>query len=593
MTFVAQPFEQIADDLLTELTGGVSREEHRYIGAGETYGVASPDVIPESISVSGQVGASFIRFDRDIDYALDFSSGTIKWKDGGGARRPDDRTYFYVNYYRSETPRRLTDRNPGSVTHLLATAFAREFAVLQKQMSFIYESAFVDLATGTSLDHVAALLGITRKDARFAVGEVAFVRDTPAPGDITVPAGTVVATEKGENFETVERRTLSRGQLAVSASIRAMVEGAAGRVGARTIKIINRPIFGIDGVVNREATAFATEKESDEALRRRIRGALERAGKASLEAIKLALLEQVPGLNDTNVQVVERQDASGLVEVKFGLGDAVDSELVRRVDEAILSARAAGIRVTHNLPRPGGVAASQTGLTLIAEGARPPVRLPAEIVARSATGVLDLQVAVLVRLLDPALSAAQKDAVETDVRSRVTGYFESLPMGAPVIHSKLLGTVIGHDAIADAIVRLGPAGASEPDIEANLDTEDRKARVAAPSIAVSLMAEPVTIDVLVLLLPGAPPTAAADVDNVRRALEVLSASGSRLLTVQDIQAATAQALPSVKLAESDPVAVNATYGDTGRQLVNAERIELAEHHVARWRNVMIQTEDGV
>jgi uncharacterized phage protein gp47/JayE len=593
MTFVAQPFEQIADDLLTELTGGVAREEHQFIGLAETYSVASPDVMPESISVSGQVGPSFIRFDRDIDYALDFSSGTIKWKDGGGARHPDDRTYFYINYYRAETPRRLTDRNPGSVTFLLATAFAREFAVLQKQMSFIYESAFVDLATGSSLDHVAALLGITRKDARFAVGEVVFVRDTPAPGDITIPAGTVVATERGEAFETVERRTLSRGQLAISASIRAIVEGAAGRVDARSIKIINRPIFGIDGVVNREATAFATDKESDEALRRRIRGALERAGKASLEAIKLALLEQVPGLNDTNVQVVERQDASGLVEVKFGLGDAVDSELVRRVDDAILSARAAGIRVTHNLPRPGGVPSSQTGFTLIAEGARPPVRLAVEIVERSAAGVLDLQVAVLVRLLDPALSAAQKDAVENDVRARVRGYFESLPMGAAVIHSKLLGAVIGHDAIADAIVRLGPAGASPPDIEANLDTEERKARVASASIAVSLMAEPVTIDVLVMLTAGAPPAAAGDVDAVRRALEALSAGGSRLLTIQDVQAAAQQALPSIQLADADPIVLNAAYSDTGRQLVNAERVELAEHHVARWRNVTLQAEDAV
>ncbi|MGQ0641890.1 MAG: baseplate J/gp47 family protein [Gemmatimonadaceae bacterium] len=592
MTFVAQPFEQIAYDLLTELTGGVAREEHQFIGSGETYGVASPDVIPESISVSGQVGTNFVRFDRDIDYALDFSSGTIKWKDGGSARHPDERSYFYMNYYRSETPRRLTDRNPGSVTFLLATAFAREFAVLQKQMAFIYESAFVDLATGMSLDHVAALLGITRKDARFAVGEVVFVRDTPAPGDISIAAGTVVATERGETFETVERRTLSRGQLAVSASIRAMVEGTAGRVDARTIKIINRPIFGIDGVVNREATAFATEKESDEALRRRIRGALERAGKASLEAIKLALLEQVPGLNDTNVQVVERQDAAGLVDVKFGLGDAVDSELVRRVDEAILSARAAGIRVTHNLPRPGGVSASQPGLTLIAEGARPPLRLAPEVVARSATGVLDLQVAVLVRLLDPALSAAQKDAVESEVRSRVTGYFEALPMGAPVIHSKLLGAVIGHDAIADAIVRLGAAGATAPEIEANLDTDGRKARVAAASVAVSLMAEPVMIDVLVRLAAGTPPAAAADVDALRLALEVISTAGARLLAVQDVQTAASAALATRQLAANEPVVLNATYADTGRQLVNAERIELAEHHVARWRNVTVQGEDA-
>ena len=36
--------------------------------------------------------------------------------------------------------------SPGSVTRILAEAFAREFAVLHKQMETIYGSAFVDLA---------------------------------------------------------------------------------------------------------------------------------------------------------------------------------------------------------------------------------------------------------------------------------------------------------------------------------------------------------------------------------------------------------------------------------------------------------------
>jgi len=589
VTFVPQPFEQIADDLLTGLTGGVTREEHQFIGIEESYGVASPDVIPESIGVSGQIGATYVRFDRDIDYTLDFTNGTIRFKDGGGARHPDDRSYFYLSYYRSETPKKLTDRNPGSVTFLLANAFAREVAVLQKQMAFIYDSAYVESATGTSLEHVAALLGITRKDARFAVGEVLFLRDTPAPGDISIPAGTVVATERGETFETIDRRTLSRGQLSVTAAIRATIEGTPGKVDARSITLITRPIFGITGVVNPEATGFSTDKETDEALRRRIRGALERAGKASLEAIKLALLEQVPGLNDTNVQVVERTDVAGLVDVKIGLGDQIDEMLVQRVETAIRSARAAGIRVTHNLPRKGASASSRGDVVLIAEGARPPVRLEPEVVARNATGVLELQVAVLVRLLDPALSAAQKDTVEEDVRARVRAYFESLPMGAPVIHSKVVAAVVAHESIADAIVKLGAAGTLAPSIESNLDTEGRKARVATASVAVALMAEPVTVDVVVVLDSRQAPPTAAQTDIARRALEQLSATGTRTITRSAMVAALTAALqPAVTLAASDSVIVNATYGDTGRQLVNADRIDLEEHHVVEWRMITLQ-----
>lgn len=153
-------------------------------------------------------------FEGGIDYDYRADEGVIVWKERG--RLPDDHSFFYVNYYLHEGRRRLTDRNPGSVTTTLAEAFAREFAVLHKQMEMIYQSAFVDLASGTSLDHVAALLAVNRKDARFAGGEVLFKRSTPAEGDITIAAGTLVSTDQGQNFETTDKRTLRRGQLSVA-----------------------------------------------------------------------------------------------------------------------------------------------------------------------------------------------------------------------------------------------------------------------------------------------------------------------------------------------------------------------------------------
>src|SRR5262249_12415470 len=199
---------------------------------------------------------AFAVFERDIDYTYDSGTNAIRWKQGGS--QPDDRSFFYVGYYPQEAQRRLTDRNPGSVTTTLAEAFSRELAVLHRQMQGIYESGFVDLARGSALDHVVALLCLTRKNARFASGEVLFKRSSPAPGDIAIPAGTVVSTDRGQNFETTDKRTLRRGQLAVTVQIRAQVEGSAGKVDAGAIKNINRPIFGIDSVTNEAATFFAT-----------------------------------------------------------------------------------------------------------------------------------------------------------------------------------------------------------------------------------------------------------------------------------------------------------------------------------------------
>ena len=53
----------------------------------------------------------------------------------------------------------LNDRNPGSVTRLLAESFAREFAVLSRQLESVYQAGFLSTATGRDLDQVVALVG--------------------------------------------------------------------------------------------------------------------------------------------------------------------------------------------------------------------------------------------------------------------------------------------------------------------------------------------------------------------------------------------------------------------------------------------------
>jgi uncharacterized phage protein gp47/JayE len=459
MTFVAQNYERFADDLLTALTGGVIREEHRFTGIEESYSLSSPGAIAATVKVFGQRNDSFALFEGGIDCDYKTEEEVIAWKEKG--RLPDDRSYFYVNYYLQEGRRRLTDRNPGSVTATLAEAFAREFAVLHKQMEMIYQSAFVGLATGTSLDHVAALLAIDRKDAKFAGGEALFKRNTPAEGDITIPVGTLVSTDQGlnsgppQNFETTDKRTLRRGQLSVVVPIRAQAEGSAGRVEAGTIKNINRPIFGIESVINEAPTFFATGKETDEELRRRIKGTLERAGKSTLNAIKFSLIEEISGINEGNVQVSETSEP-GKVEVKFGLGGGVKPEMVRRIEGTIFNSRAAGVRVTHNLPtssQPTTVRPAESSVTRGKSQAA--VQAPEELLKTMPEGVLDLRIEVLLRLVEPNLSASQKESIEDEVRTRVVDYIESLPMGADLIYNKLLRLVVESEEILDAILFVG------------------------------------------------------------------------------------------------------------------------------------------
>lgn len=621
MTFVAQPYEQFVDDLLTSLTGGQSREEHRYVGREESYSLAAPDPIPSSIRVFGQYQQAFVTFERGVDYTFVPDDSAIEWREEG--RQPDDRSYFYVNYYLQESSPRLTDRNPGAVVTTVGEAFSRQYAVLHKQMELIYRSAYVDFATGTSLDHLAALLGLARKDARFAGGEVLFKRNTPAPADITIPAGTIVSTEQGQNFETVSRRTLRRGQLSIAVAVHAQIEGPPGQVEAGTIRNINRPIFGIEAVVNEEPTFFAQEKESDEAFRQRIKGTLERAGRATVAALKQALVNDVAEVNEGNVQVLENPEAAGVVDVRFGLSAAADADLVQRIEAAIFAARPVGVRVNHNLPSrslapsEASAAARQPrsrdeALASLADTrGRAPVPLSPSELTPMPKDLLELGVNVFLYLVDPNMAAAQKAQLADRVRSDVVDYIESLPMGADVVYNKLLARVVHGPEIADADLLVGPRQAQQPAAfyRANLQAAGRKSTVDPADVYVGLMEEAVHVDVVIQLKPTGGQlgqTVSQDLNAALRQVvaEVLAnpascggdAGQQKCLNRQGVQNAVQRVIDETsafQMSDESPLTLNAEYEETGRLLNRTEEVVLELHQVARLREFTVNVREVV
>jgi uncharacterized phage protein gp47/JayE len=595
MTFVAEPYEQFADDIMTALTGGVVREQHRYTGPEAVYSLTTPDAIPASLKVVGVRAEQFRVFEMGIDYDYRGVEEAIAWRSAGAV--PDDGSYFYINYYPRDAQRRLTDRNPGSVVSVLSSAFGRTAAVLSKQIELVYRSGFLDLAEGASVDHIAALLGLERKDARFSSGEVLFKRSTPAPADIAIPAGTLVSTRLGVTFETSEKRTLRRGQLAVTAPVRAQPQGKAGQVGKDEIVIVNRPIFGVDVVTNEAPTVFAAGKESDDEFRRRIRSTLDRAGKSTLDAIKYTLVEELPEVTEANIQVTESGEMRGLVEVKLGVDASAAPDLAQRVEAAILASRPAGVRVTHNIPSSSAAtAADRQGITraqAVADfraSGDPPgtIELPADVLAKMPDGALELRVEVLIRLTQRNLTAGEKDQIEDEVRATVMRYVEALPMGVPLIHTKLLGQIVAPDPIADAALLVG-ARLDGPwtGYAGNLSTRDRKARVDIYSVFVGLMDEQVWIDLRVRLDGERAPAGAESA--VREAAARHLAQAKEKLVLADLRAAIAAAAKGLgaQLAAGDAVVMGAEFEETGRLLAAATEVLIGEHEVLVLRNLVL------
>ncbi|MCK4790716.1 MAG: baseplate J/gp47 family protein [Desulfobacteraceae bacterium] len=623
MTFVAQPYEQIADDILTALTGGTMREEHKFVQTEESYSLASPGARENSIKITGQRKDAFVLFEKGIDYDYDTQEEFIKWKDGG--RWPDDQTFFYVNYYLKEGRRRLTDRNPGSVTATLAEAFAREFAVLNKQMEIIYKSAFVDLANGPSLEHVAALLGISRKDARFASGECLFKRSTPAPGDITIPAGTLVSTADGQNFETTIKRTLRKGQLSVVSSIRAQVEGPVGRVKANDIKNINRPIFGVESVTNEKETFFAAEKETDEELRRRIKGTLERAGKSTVDAIKFGLIENIPEITEANIQVADRPGARGIVDVKLGLIPDDKPDLVHSIEESIERYRPAGVRVVHNLStrtkseseeqaeaeQPTVIQDERKAARTLNRTKHKPDNIPPEDLNEMPDNVLKLGAEIYLKLNEENLSVLQKEGIQDAARDRVMEYVENLPMGSDVIYNKLLGFIVQPDEIVDASLRLfivSGKARKEQSPYANLATNGRKATILACDIVGGLMEETVLINILIQVEKDKDPDENQNEEKMQITKELIDRMEASIETaineifaddeINNIQKADLEeaikgeiSQMGFHLTETNPVALNAEYEETGLLLNNTDNISLEEYQVPKLSNIKVEIKE--
>ncbi len=354
MSFRAEPFGVFVDDLVSSLTGGVTREVFRFVPELAPYRLAGADeLLADTVRVHGLCADAHTRFRNGIDF--DVTDGVVVFR-APPTLTPDLGSWFYASYERvpdPQAPPRLTDRNPGSVLRTLAESFAREYAVLSRQLEQVYDAAFIETAGGRDLDQLVALVGVERRTQLFASGEVVFSRSTPAPGEITIEEGTRISTSDvpGVTVTTTETRTVRTGSLSVTVPVRAEVPGADGVAAAGTLTVIHRPILGITSVTNPEPTSFGGDSETDDALRRRARRALDVAAGGTTGAI-VGALASVDGIRDQDVRVVEDHIGfPGVLKVTVAVPD-LDEAHTRQAIDRLEAVRPAGVRVLHNLVLP-------------------------------------------------------------------------------------------------------------------------------------------------------------------------------------------------------------------------------------------------
>lgn len=171
MAFARKSYSEITETVLSQITKGIVNEKHDYVINRTKYRLEQPKVL-DIVKIDGTLKNSPIIFRKNIDYKL--IGNMVEWLAPG--EKPDDHTSFFVNY-KLDAPQLITDINPGSVVRTIVESLALEVDFLYAQMNQIYNSGFIDTATGKSLDLMVSILGIIRKMPGFASGEVTFGRN--------------------------------------------------------------------------------------------------------------------------------------------------------------------------------------------------------------------------------------------------------------------------------------------------------------------------------------------------------------------------------------------------------------------------------
>lgn len=503
MSYAAEPYAQFVDDLLLALTGGVIRQQFRFLPELEPFRLTDPDpIVPGTVQVFGIADGTYRRFLVNTDYVLG-SDSTIQWKKRDDGTRaadaiwPDEGTTFYVNFEslsQAGAAPPLTDRNPGSVTRLLAESFAREFAVVSRQLEEVYRAGFIPTAGGRDLDQLAMLVGVTRRSVAFAAGTVVFARSTPSPADIFIPAGTKLSTTQPPLvvFETLEAETLRRGNLSVEVPVQAMLSGPSGVVPANAIGVIHRPILGVETVANSTATSFGGSAEDDEAVRRRASRALEGAGLATTGALTAALTT-IPGLREKDIQVAEDPLAHpGVVKLNVALPkmeDAQRTTVVKQAIDLIEKTRPVGIRILHNIDAPVPVGPASPRKPLL------PAVPPA--VGTVTPGNLFMKVDVNVQLAPTTLSLApqQRNDLQARGEKAVVDFLTDAGIGEVLIYNRLVARLMEIEGVLDVTLEMYPQDHPEQPRDQNVMAGNAAVRPTQGTIVVELGGALVVLDV--------------------------------------------------------------------------------------------------
>ena len=191
----------------------------------------------------------------------------------------------------------LNDIQAGSVLNTLLSAFAHELASAERRIFNVREAFFLSSATGVELDERVAELppaGISRLPATNGSASCLRIIRSPTEGALTVPAGSLVATENGIKYRTTSAVIFSDGEDNLdNVQIVALNAGSSGNTSTSTINTIISMPDDVISVENIQPITNGTDEETDDLLKQRAYNylrSLSRCSRSTLEFLALSFI---------------------------------------------------------------------------------------------------------------------------------------------------------------------------------------------------------------------------------------------------------------------------------------------------------------
>lgn len=219
------------------------------------------------------------------------------------------------------------EKTVGYPTYDITRAFAIVMADIEETVDDLYLHLDPDNLQGEELNaYTSQHKGVERKEANKAKGILT------CNGVCSISYGDLFETENGVQFYADNNYTING---VGSISVRAVIAGASGNVGANSITQIPVSITGLTSVTNEQATYDGYDEESDESLRERYYYALSQPITSNNKARYKQWALEVSGVGNARVAPLENGNNTVSIYIIDSEMKPANLSLIQRVQDYI------------------------------------------------------------------------------------------------------------------------------------------------------------------------------------------------------------------------------------------------------------------